>query len=204
MPDWWDEPWGHPGRTVGAAIPTIPPRAKLLERALDSVFTQTRPVNDVQVCVDTEKLGAAACRNRAWRGLSTDYVAFLDDDDEWEPTFVERLLDVAVREDAEMVYPGFTVVGGTDPFPGHFGRPWDPQDPRQTTIACLWKREALEAVGGFPEPDEDVDPRGNRVGEDYLAVLALNDLGGKIVHVPERLFRWHHHARNTSGRPSRW
>ena len=95
-------------------------------------------------------------------------------------------------------------------FPQHFGKPWDPANPRQTTICCLWKREALVKVDGFPEPTEEtVDADGNRMGEDFSAVARLNELGGRIVHVPERLFLWHHwcvdgRIGNTSGRADHW
>lgn len=191
--------------TVGVAIPTIPPRATLLARALDSVLAQHRPADAISIAVDLDHQGAAATRNRAWRGLQTDWVAFVDDDDEIDPAHLGWLLECALDNDADLVYPWFRVEGGTDPFPQNFGRPWNPADPVQTTITVLWRREALEAIGGFPhkiagEPDAD----GNRAGEDYVAVLNLNKVGGRIVHLPERTWTYHHHASNTSGRPDRW
>lgn len=190
--------------SVGVAIPTIPPRSALLGRALASVYAQTRTPRHLSVACDTHGDGAAATRNRAWRALDTDWVAFLDDDDELYPQHLERLVATACDRDADFVYPWFEVVGGVDPFPQHFGQPWNPAAPVQTTITGLWRRTALEAVGGFPEPADEVDPLGNRLGEDMLAVLALNRAGGRIVHLPERTWRWHHHASNTSGLPERW
>lgn len=191
--------------TVGVAIPSIPPRTRLLRRALESVLTQTRQADAISVVIDGARAGASATRNRAWRSLRTEYVAFLDDDDEFEENHLEVLLD-AIRENrAQMAYSWFTVIGGTDPFPSHFGRPWDPSDPVQTTITCMWKRSALVRIGGFPEQFEDgTDRAGNRAGEDLLAVAKLNAAQGKIVHVPERTWLWHHHAANTSGLPDRW
>lgn len=196
--------------TVGVAIPSIPPRTQLLRRAFGSAIRQHRLPDTFSVVIDHDRAGAAATRNRAWRALTTDYVAFLDDDDELLPEHLERLLTVAEAEQADMTYSWFSVVGGTDPMPDNFGRPWDPDDPRQTTITCLWRREALEAVDGFPEASGGVDALGNLVGEDYLAVLALNAKGGRIVHLPERTWRWHHwmtldgRIGNTSGMPDRW
>lgn len=192
---------------VGVAISSIPPRHELLARALRSVDAQTRRPDVLTVAVDYERAGAAVTRNRAWRALGdVDYVAFLDDDDEFGPDHLARLVEVAVAEDADLVYPWFTVSAGTDPFPMHFGRAWDPDDPRQTTITCLWRREALEVIDGFPDArDADgVDEGGNRAGEDFLAVCTLNAAGGKIVHLAERTWIWHHDTGNTSGLPDRW
>lgn len=191
--------------TVGVAIPSIPTRRPLLGRALDSVWVQTRPVDAVSVVIDHNGTGAAATRNAAWRGLQTEWVAFLDDDDELDDIHIEHLWDVAVEFDADLVYPWFTVSGGVDPFPHHFGRPWNPANPHQTTVTCLWRRDALEKIDGFPAPADCLaDGDGNRIGEDYQAVLNLNAMGGRIIHLPERTWTWHHHLQNTSGLPERW
>lgn len=190
--------------SVGVAIPSIPVRAGLLQRAITSVLSQTRPVDALSIAFDHEGQGAAETRNAAWQSLDTDWVAFLDDDDELEPHHIERLLACAYENDADLVYPWFTVVGGTDPFPHYFGRPWDPAHPIQTTITCLWRRTALEKVGGFPPHSRRVDAEGNGKGEDFLAVETLSNLGGRIVHLPERTWLWHHHSSNTMGLPDRW
>lgn len=186
--------------TVGVAIPSFPTRRPLLARALDSVWVQTRPVDAVSVALDHGRQGAPATRNTAWRGLQTEWVAFLDDDDELDDIHIEHLVDHAKATGADLVYPWFTVKGGgVDPFPHHFGRPWDPAHPHQTTVTCLWRRSALEAVGGFPQPEDCEDAEGNRVGEDYMAVLNVNAAGGKIAHLPERTWFWWHHRANTAG-----
>jgi glycosyltransferase involved in cell wall biosynthesis len=190
---------------ITVAIPTIPTRPDLLARAVRSVAVQTLPAAHVSIAVDHAREGAAPTRNRAWQAARTEWVAFLDDDDELLPMHLARCYETAITEDADLVYPWFEVIGGTDPFPTHFGKPWTPGEPRQTTIACLWRRAALEKVGGFPEPGESgVDAEGNRVGEDFLAVMRLDEMGGKIVHLPERTWLWHHHLENTSGLPGRW
>lgn len=190
--------------TVGVAIPSIPPRSSMLRRALGSCTRQHRMPDALSVVMDVDGHGAAHTRNLAWRALRTDWVAFLDDDDELLPHHLDALLACACAHDADMVFPWFEVQGGTDPFEGTFGQPWDRDEPRQTTITCLWRREALERIDGFPQPGDDVDHAGNRCGEDYAAVLRLNDAGGRIVHLPERTWIWHHHLANTSGLPERW
>jgi hypothetical protein len=196
---------------VGLAIPTIPPRHELLERALLSADAQTRPFDHLAVVSDVNHEGAAATRDRAWRMLlfyEVDWVAFMDDDDELCPDHLEKLLACAEREGADFVYPWFTVCGGTDPFPENFGRPFDPTDPAQTTVTGLWRTSALEAVGGFSlgfDPGAaGLDSWGNRAGEEHEAVKRLVAAGGRVVHLPERTWLWHHDSGNTSGRPDRW
>lgn len=188
--------------TVGVAIPSIPPRGQMLRRALGSALRQDRVPDALSVVIDHDRNGATTTRNRAWRALDTEYVAFLDDDDEMLPCHLDRLLSTAESTGADLTYAWYSVEGGHDPFPQHFGRPWDPSDPRQTTITCLWRRTALEAIDGFPEVADLTDEVGNRIGEDFAAVCALNDKGGVIVHLPERTWTWWHHGRNTSGLPT--
>jgi glycosyltransferase involved in cell wall biosynthesis len=187
--------------TVAVCVPSIPPRAALLARALTSVAFQTRAADEISVAIDHDHSGAAVTRNRAWRSTSADYVAFVDDDDELNPEH----LDVAEETSADLVRPWFEIVGGVDPFPDCFRTdPWNPADPRQTTVTVLWRRSALEAVDGFPEPRDGVDFLGNRAGEEFLAVCALNEMGGRIVCIPDRTWRWVHHGRNTSGIGANW
>lgn len=190
--------------TVGVAIPSIPPRGPMLRRAIGSALRQTRPADALSVVIDTEGHGAAWTRNRAWRALRTDYVAFLDDDDELLPNHIEALLRCAEEQEADMVYAWYDVEGGTDPHPQNYGVPFDPVNPCQTAITCLWKREALERIDGFPRPDDALDATGARIGEDYCAVLNLTAAGGRIVHLPEKTWIYHHHLTNTSGRADRW
>lgn len=176
----------------------------MLGRAIDSVLAQTRPADALSVVIDHEGRGAAATRNQAWRSLDTDWVAFLDDDDELEDIHLDHLLACAIENDADLVYPWFTVVGGTDPFPDNFGKPWDSEAPVHTTVTCLWRKDALEKIDGFPPYELTYDYEGHGIGEDFLAVQNLSEAGGKIVHLPERTWRWHHHLFHTMGLPERW
>lgn len=196
--------------TISVVIPSIPPRARLRARALVSVCGQTRQPDEIVVEIDHEGAGAAHTRDKALRTATSDRVAFLDDDDELGQLHLERLEAVMDETGADLVFPWFTVIGGVDPFPQHFGRVWTKDDPTQTTITFLVKREAALAVGGFIDGDEGVDGDGHRAGEDFRFVCRLADAGYSIVHLPERTWKWHHHMApdgksigNTSGRPWR-
>src|SRR5438105_753578 len=118
-----------PGITV--AIPSIPPRAAMLGRALASVLAQELPAEAVSIAVDTGRQGAAVTRDRALRAVRTEWVAFLDDDDILLPEHLRVLMDGAAESGADYVYSYFTIVdgdgnelSGADPL-DLFGVPFD-------------------------------------------------------------------------------
>jgi hypothetical protein len=173
----------------------------MLTRAVNSVEAQTIPRSLILV-EDRGGDGAAITRQRGLEMVTTEWVAFLDSDDEFLPHHLERVMACARETGADYVYPWYEVVGGRDPMPAHFGRPWDPAAPRLTTIVVLVRTELAQQVG-FIHPltgQVGVDPSS---GEDWHFVLGCNALGAHIVHLPERTWRWHHHGKNTSGRPNR-
>lgn len=190
-----------PSPEVTVCIPSIPPRRAMLGRAVASVLAQTAPAAALSITVDLDRTGAAVTRQRALDAVRTPWTAFLDDDDELYPQHLGRLLEHAEATGADFVYPWFEVHGGTDPFPQHFGRPFDPADPVQTTITVLVRTELAQAVG-FTAPPDSATVGGQRHGEDYQFTLGCLAAGATIVHLPERTWRWHHHGANLSGLPN--
>src|SRR5690349_15794893 len=111
---------------VSVVIPSIPTRALLLQRALDSVYRQSVVPAMILVRSDETRLGAPQNRDRASATANTEWLAFLDDDDTLEPDHLRLLLAKAEKTGADLVYPWFNVVGGgTDPFPQWEGVEWD-------------------------------------------------------------------------------
>lgn len=198
----------RPGVTV--AIPSIPPRAHLLGRALASVMAQELPAAAVSIAVDTEKEGAAATRDRALRAVQTAWTAFLDDDDQMLPEHLRVLMEAAEESGADYVYSYYTVANAdgmllphVDPLQ-HFGRPFDPVAPHQTTITVLVRTELAQDIG-FHTPPEGALIDGQRFGEDYAWTVGCAKAGAKFLHVPQRTWLWFHHAGpggNTSGLPT--
>jgi glycosyltransferase involved in cell wall biosynthesis len=177
--------------TITAVIPTYNRRLQLLA-AVDSVLAQTVSVDQiivvddgstdgtagairtryrdhVEVCTQ-ENAGVAAARNRGIRAATGDWVAFLDSDDLWLPTKIERQLaalaasgeglgvcftDFKFTGDESRVLSGFEEVGRTDlPMIGVL------QDPTWEVITrsgYLWiqtflvRRSLLGQIGGFDE-----------------------------------------------------
>jgi glycosyltransferase involved in cell wall biosynthesis len=193
---------------VTVIIPHIPTRGHELMCAVASVDAQTHLARGIIIATDTYRDGSAITRNRALLHVSTPWVAFLDDDDEWMPHHLEVLTRTAIEQEAQVVYSGCIVLG-PDGFRvpmreewGRFGKPFDPDLLREKSyipVTSLVRTGlARKAMFGPPasHPDSDYD--------DWGFYVRLLDLGAHFVHVPETTWRWNHTGRNTSGRPDRW
>lgn len=196
---------------VTVVIPSIPPRVALLRRAVDSVLNQTWPVNGISIAIDMHREGAGPTRQRALDGVTTPWVAFLDDDDEFLPHHIEALTRHITETDCDYAYSWFKVVarGGViidaDPVfpPGHYLNPWDDANPRQTTVTTMVRTELAKQVRFAPPPGEQLID-GQAWGEDWQFTLGCLAAGAKISHLVEKTWLWHHDSGNTSGRPERW
>lgn len=201
---------------IAVCIPSIPPRHSMLQRAVGSVRLQTMPAAQIAVVVDAGREGAAMTRQRALERVesSMQWVAFLDDDDEFKPGHLAALYSHAMATEADYVYSWYDVVDFAgrpqphwDPRATEFGLPWDNAAPRQTTIVTLVRAELARAAGFVYADTTPAALRtpGRQFGaEDWLFTLECLRLGAKISHLPERTWRWYHHGLNTSGLPTRW
>lgn len=190
---------------ITVCTPSIPPRAALLNRALASIKAQTHPPQDTIVQQDFLRAGAAKTRQLALDKVTTPWVAFLDDDDEFLPNHLNVLYTYAMVTTADYVYSWYRVKGGQDPRPYGFKRPFDPCKPMQTTITTLVRTELAQATGFLAEQDEDLhSPDRHYAGEDWRFTKRCIDLDADIVHAPHKTWIWHHHASNTSGLPKNW
>lgn len=190
---------------ISVVIPSIPPRAALLRRALASVDAQSVQPAAVVVEMDETRQGAAVTRQRGLERVTTPWAAFLDDDDEFLSTHLELLHAAALLHEVDMVYSWYHVVGGVDPRPYEATLPWNREHPRQTTVTTVVRTELALAVGGFvDEADTSLtSPDRHYAGEDWRFTQRVNE-AGKIYHLPQKTWIWHHHASNTSGLPNRW
>lgn len=197
-------------RSTVICIPTIAARRDMLTRAIASVEAQTEPGVRWWIHTDTEGLGAAGNRNACWREAlehfpDTEWIGFLDDDDELLPNHVQHCLDVAEWEGADMVYPWHRIVGKYgETKPDLLGGQGDPFDPARLEecnfipVTVLIRRTMLERVGGFPLPNSPEWPHPDC--EDWGCWKRLVAAGARIHHTPQVTWLWHHHGLNTSGR----
>lgn len=206
---------------ITVVVPTIPGREELLARALASVEAQTLQPAAVIVEVDRERTGAAATRNRALGQVTTEWVAWIDDDDSFMPHHLEvcarKAMEFAAFTDVlpDLVYPSMQAVGGRDPLAcpvngvlvNPFGVTFGPEQQWHLEnvgnfipITWLGRTEMIRRVGGFPEPWADPSKGSGRVEEDYGLLLRMLAAGARFVHVPSRSWRYYFHDANTGGR----
>jgi glycosyltransferase involved in cell wall biosynthesis len=182
---------GQSGESVSSLVSVIIPthrRRIYLDDALRSVAAQTYPhfetivVNDCpedreaversisELCHGRfravhhrQNLGVAAARNTGARAARGDILAFLDDDDFWLPTKLER--HVAAhrgRPDVALIYSGFTkrwvdaiwpdAVHGAQPLPDDIVSAMEQNRfcPEHVSLITV-RRASFEMVGGFDQ-----------------------------------------------------
>jgi len=197
---------------VSVIVPTYN-RAGLLARALQSVLAQSWTDFEVLVVdngstdetpsiastftdarirwLRVETRGASAARNAAISEARGVWVAFLDDDDEWYPAFLEQQFAAADASGAVVVFCSAveeTAAGtrwehappaGAQPGLDAMTRGWHP------FIGCVMvRRDALVAAGGFVTS--------LAVREDWHLLLRLA-LTVPFAATPEPLMVRHHH-----------
>lgn len=188
---------------ITVVIPTHPARVSngMTKRAVGSVLMQSLPAASIIVENDLNKAGAPVTRNRGLQKVDTEWVAFLDSDDQFKKDHLAVLAKGAEETGADYLYTWYEPVGfGGDPL-GHFGKVWDPENPTQTTITTLVRADLAKSVG-FRKPPEGATIHGQRYGEDFQFTLECHAAGAKIVHIPQKTWLWNYHGMNTSGLPT--
>lgn len=179
--------------TISVVLPTIPGREALLGRAWDSAMGQTIKPEVVHVITDplpdpaTYVCSRIACaRNNGLRKCDTPWVAFLDDDNWWQPHHLETLL--ANADGVDIVFT-HSVKIAMDETGSCFVQYTGP-DPN----AALVRTDLANSIGGFEETWEPCDadenggagfkaPRTGQYYEDLDFWQRCMEAGGTIRQV---------------------
>ncbi|WP_183086154.1 glycosyltransferase family 2 protein [Mycetocola tolaasinivorans] len=164
---------------VTCVIPTHD-RDVSLKRAVESVLGQTQQPKRIVVVDDLgadstralvesyaavvyidgsqiDEKSAGSSRNLGARNLSTKWIAFLDDDDEWAPTFLEELFKAAERRPAisllvswsDLSYENGRLVPASRMAEGHTQRDVVAKNPGFTGSNFLIRASTFRELGGF-------------------------------------------------------
>lgn len=161
----------------------------------DGTLAWLQAQTDPRLCIHAQSnQGVSAARNAGLKLARGQYIAFLDADDTWAPTFLERLT-AALEEypNAVLAYCGWQNIGLLGPR----GQPFIPPDyespnKRETLFTgCRWpihaaltRREAILRAGGFDTRLENA--------EDYALWLEVVETG-PIIRVAQVLAYYHFH-----------
>ena len=139
-----------------------------------------------------KNMGANEARNTGLKASKGQYIAFLDDDDEWLPTKIEKQVTVLKKDGSiGMVYCGFSIVGAK----GDILRKTKIYDDQNkllkkllesnfigSTSFPLLRREMLLKLGGF-----DIDQVSCQEYELWIRIAESN----RIVGIDESLGRYY-------------
>jgi hypothetical protein len=195
---------------ITVAIPAHPARVAngMLDRAVASVKAQLLPAADISIAIDEDGDGAAVTRQRALDAVTTEWTAFLDSDDFFYPEHLRVLALGAKIFKADYTYSYYCVhFPDGKPWPandplGHFGKPFNPAAPHQTTITTLVRTDLAKSIG-FRDVPEGQTINGERYGEDFQFTVECAQAGAKFYHAARRTWAWTHHRGNSSGQPGR-
>lgn len=187
---------------VSAIIPTKD-RPEMLSRALQSIIDQTyHPIEiivvddgstdqtetvvkgfeaDVKYMRNEQPMGAATARNRGVEAANGKFIAGLDDDDEWHPERIERLVKAydssfsCVTSDVRFRYQRRAAAWSKP----EIITPDDLFYSNQVGNQVLVSRERLLDVGGY---DENLE-----AAQDYDLWIRLSTRFGPVKNVKEQL-----------------
>ena len=170
--------------TIAVVVSSLPApkRQPLLLQALQSVWDQTRQPDDMVVGADYSRIGEVANMNRLLRATTSDWVAFLHDDDLWRHDHLE--VCEQHFDNADVVVSRFDMEG----------RPWstmerwhdDFEDLRYTN----WIGSPSMVVVRREIFGEWVGPRGKFRWVDWSQWNLLLDRGARFVDTKQVTTRY--------------
>lgn len=180
-------------------------------RAMASCQSQTwlprMVIGEMDAEFDDVRTGSAATRNRALTKVETEWVLWLDDDDQLMPHAVQLLVEAQRRTGADVVSGAAWIPQTTDhkeptaPIVTGWIDPVNIQLCSVLTVTSLMRTELVRKVGGF---EFRRDPLSGMDLDDYGLYYKLAEAGATFYRIPQHTFIWNVHGANTSGRPDRW
>lgn len=181
----------HIAQTLRSVLGQTAPPAEIIvvdDASTDDGLAVTQGFEDPRIRIlrrDRPGPGGYAARNLAIRQARTEWIAFLDADDEWRPEHLQRLGEALGGYDAGCVFTSYTYVEGETRRPAPVSRAMGEAEGRPAglstflqgwietgcpiwTGAAAFRRQVLLDAGLFP------DGRTRRGGDKDLWLRAVN------------------------------
>jgi len=172
------------GEQLVTAVITTYNRPKLARSAIESAVAQTYEPLEIIIVEDgtdsgieewlkenypeevrylshEKNKGLSAARNTGWRNAEGQYVAYLDDDDEWEPSKIEKQVELAISKGEEfgIFYCGHKkldqngeIVNINQPkLRGNIREEIIHKGLSTNSSTFMFRKKALKTIGGFDE-----------------------------------------------------
>jgi len=202
---------------ISVLVPTYNTPAIMLREMLDSVCGQLYPhwqlciaddgssaphvrpmlddyaARDARIRLDFAATngGVSRATNRALAMAEGDFVVLLDHDDLLEEQALFRVAESVLADDPDMLYSDEVLVDEDNKTVLHFiHRPMFSPEYLRTHLYIVhligFRAGFMRALGGL---DESL-----RISQDYDLILRASERAGRIVHIPEMLYRWRIHG----------
>lgn len=137
---------------VTVITPSLSWRGTKLARCIQSVANQETPVAHHLIQVDLQEKGPVSVRNNLARNVTTEWIAFLDDDDTLLPHHFSRHQALMV-DGVDVIFSWCDIVhenGGRATMKSFFDRDKTIKGPNTLPITVTMRKLLLDKVGGFP------------------------------------------------------
>jgi len=145
-----------------------------------------------------ENSGVSTARNTGLNAADSEFILFLDQDDQLLPGAVENLLATANSERADFVYGDYYQVNIDGDDAQRINQPDVTDDPKRqlletncsASVCCLYRRATMLEIGGFDEAMMGC--------EDWDLYLRLALAKAKLRYIDAPVFKFRIHLTSTS------
>lgn len=162
------------------------------ERAVPSTVRQTMPPTR---CIYVHDETLAGARNKGAEQADTEWLIFLDADDELAPDYIEQMdRKTKMSPGADIFVPAVQYVHPDHEDEPRMLGPFDLRTMNYIVIGAPVRKRVFDAVGGFWD---------ERAWEDWSLWLRCEHLGAELVSAPRAVYRAYvnHISRNRLQRP---